>query len=70
MELIEHGKFSVSSMIRLQKPITSVLHVDSTDFSVYSFDEVNCHIWEIMLQETEDSRQPTIHLDLNAANNN
>ena len=64
------AKLHVISMIRLQKLITSVFQADSIDFSENSFDEVNCHIWEIVLQETEDNHQPTTDKDLKAANNN
>ena len=41
--------------MRLQNLILFVLQVDSIDFSAHSFDEVNFHIWDIMLQETVDS---------------
>lgn len=69
MQLIEHGKVTCHFYDWIKKLITSALQADSIDFLLYSLDEVNRHIWEIMLQEMEGSLQPTTHKDLKAANN-
>ena len=47
----------------------SVLQPDSINHSSYSFDEADCHIWEIIMYETKDGLCPTTHQEVNAVNN-
>lgn len=47
----------------------SVLQPDSINLSSNSFDEADCHIWEIMIYETKGGLCPTTRQEVNAVNN-
>lgn len=47
----------------------SVLQPDSINLSSNSFDEADCHIWEIMIYETKGGLCPTTHQEVNAVYN-